>query len=331
MSKSLNTELPMNSAQEPVGNPLSLLSPAQLAAELADADIEFPAAIIREIQRRREEMFPALIRVIEAATQQVKAGDRDVSSAPSLALSLLIEFQAETALAPLLASVSLPGEGPYDLYGDLVTEMFCQVVPSLGSNRLDEVLAKIRDPKVDEFVRSVLVTGVSLLYDAARRTREEVLEILRTLLRDSIDSADEKIAGPICWEILELNGTELLGLVREAFSANIIPDNFFGTLEEYEVRLIERPWSPRGWTVRDTAEDLEEWFDYHDEIGLADESEDDSWDEPLDPALIGPSEPSDTIRCDSPHVGRNEPCPCGSRKKFKKCCGRAGTLPELEI
>jgi preprotein translocase subunit SecA len=25
-----------------------------------------------------------------------------------------------------------------------------------------------------------------------------------------------------------------------------------------------------------------------------------------------------------PKVGRNEPCPCGSGKKFKNCCGRAG-------
>ena len=24
------------------------------------------------------------------------------------------------------------------------------------------------------------------------------------------------------------------------------------------------------------------------------------------------------------HVGRNEPCPCGSGKKFKTCCGRPG-------
>jgi uncharacterized protein YecA (UPF0149 family) len=23
----------------------------------------------------------------------------------------------------------------------------------------------------------------------------------------------------------------------------------------------------------------------------------------------------------APKVGRNEPCPCGSGKKFKKCCG----------
>jgi SEC-C motif-containing protein len=27
------------------------------------------------------------------------------------------------------------------------------------------------------------------------------------------------------------------------------------------------------------------------------------------------------IRRESPKVGRNEPCPCGSGKKFKKCCG----------
>ena len=28
-----------------------------------------------------------------------------------------------------------------------------------------------------------------------------------------------------------------------------------------------------------------------------------------------------TVRRDGPKVGRNDPCPCGSGKKFKKCCG----------
>jgi uncharacterized protein len=28
-------------------------------------------------------------------------------------------------------------------------------------------------------------------------------------------------------------------------------------------------------------------------------------------------------RLDSPKVGRNDPCPCGSGKKFKACCGKA--------
>ena len=29
------------------------------------------------------------------------------------------------------------------------------------------------------------------------------------------------------------------------------------------------------------------------------------------------------FRHEKPKVGRNEPCPCGSGKKFKKCCGRS--------
>ena len=31
--------------------------------------------------------------------------------------------------------------------------------------------------------------------------------------------------------------------------------------------------------------------------------------------------PKITIRRDTPKVGRNDPCPCGSGKKFKNCHG----------
>jgi SEC-C motif-containing protein len=30
----------------------------------------------------------------------------------------------------------------------------------------------------------------------------------------------------------------------------------------------------------------------------------------------------ETVRNSGSKVGRNEPCPCGSGKKYKKCCGR---------
>jgi uncharacterized protein len=32
---------------------------------------------------------------------------------------------------------------------------------------------------------------------------------------------------------------------------------------------------------------------------------------------------AETVRRDAPKVGRNDPCSCGSGKKFKKCCGAA--------
>ena len=36
------------------------------------------------------------------------------------------------------------------------------------------------------------------------------------------------------------------------------------------------------------------------------------------------NEPGKTVRREAPKVGRNDPCPCGSGKKYKKCCGVAG-------
>ncbi len=30
----------------------------------------------------------------------------------------------------------------------------------------------------------------------------------------------------------------------------------------------------------------------------------------------------ETVKKESPSIGRNDPCPCGSQKKYKKCCGK---------
>ena len=38
-------------------------------------------------------------------------------------------------------------------------------------------------------------------------------------------------------------------------------------------------------------------------------------DDELQPSAV-------SVRRRMPKVGRNDPCPCGSGKKYKKCCGR---------
>ena len=47
---------------------------------------------------------------------------------------------------------------------------------------------------------------------------------------------------------------------------------------------------------------------------------------PVDPATTagmggGPKQPIEKKSTEK--VGRNDPCPCGSGKKYKKCCGRS--------
>ena len=42
---------------------------------------------------------------------------------------------------------------------------------------------------------------------------------------------------------------------------------------------------------------------------------------PLKNKVSSPKTPQQPIKRDRPKVGRNDPCYCGSLKKFKKCCG----------
>jgi hypothetical protein len=51
-----------------------------------------------------------------------------------------------------------------------------------------------------------------------------------------------------------------------------------------------------------------------DEEAFADEDEGETGQRPW--------EASQTYMRESPKVGRNDPCPCGSGKKYKKCCGK---------
>jgi SEC-C motif-containing protein len=61
-------------------------------------------------------------------------------------------------------------------------------------------------------------------------------------------------------------------------------------------------------------------FDHHERAEFA--RLDGEW-RFIDGKIFGP----DPVRRDQPKIGRNDPCPCGSGKKFKKCCALAPAAP----
>ncbi|MBS0338165.1 MAG: UPF0149 family protein [Proteobacteria bacterium] len=59
--------------------------------------------------------------------------------------------------------------------------------------------------------------------------------------------------------------------------------------------------------------------------GLIDECSEELWPSVCDTYRYGNAlrnRPT-TVRHETPKAGRNDPCPCGSGKKFKNCCGKA--------
>ncbi len=52
----------------------------------------------------------------------------------------------------------------------------------------------------------------------------------------------------------------------------------------------------------------------HKEIAEFRKADDEKW------YYYDSKRPSTTVKRETPKIGRNDPCPCGSGKKYKKCC-----------
>ncbi len=101
--------------------------------------------------------------------------------------------------------------------------------------------------------------------------------------------------------LIDVGATEAISVIRQAFAANEVDLHVAGDVEDVEIEMgirISRSTPPPRLN-------------------------------PFDPWLDAPGsvddEDSDSIFRSSPvrravKVGRNDPCPCGSGKKFKKCC-----------
>ena len=62
-------------------------------------------------------------------------------------------------------------------------------------------------------------------------------------------------------------------------------------------------------------------FDHHEIAEFRKEASNNQWFF-VDGKTVEPAERGTIVR-EAPKVGRNDACPCGSGKKYKKCCGQA--------
>jgi hypothetical protein len=120
--------------------------------------------------------------------------------------------------------------------------------------------------------------------------------------------------------IAMLGMSDLLILVKKAFDRGFIDSHILGFdhFEEDLRRGIEYPGEPRrpddrdGTLFGDTIEELSGWYCFSEQY----RADQERWRRQAE------ANPARSQRLENPFkgIGRNDPCPCGSGKKFKRCC-----------
>lgn len=321
---------------------------------------DFPEVALRMSQLHRQEITPYLIDALRSATERARNGDIAEGNAHFFAAYLLTEFQAKEALPVLLDAMRLPGDAVDALFSDAVTELFSRTLAVLAEDRPETVDELIDDLSVFEYVRWAAADAYKYWVAGGTMRREEAIERLRGHLRNAIERRDAASPGFLIYALTDFALPSQIPEIAEAFAHDLVEVTL---LDEEGVQVFEaegeRALEERLANLRspksvDTVEELRRWFEHdygsdgeEDEAWLDGEfDEDDDLDydsqeakaaalklrglmqrlgmEPEDlESDAGRFEAPVTIRNEGPRVGRNDPCPCGSGKKFKKCCGAA--------
>jgi len=282
----------------------------------------FPEDAVAEVIARREEVVPRFLEILEDVDRNPEPWLVDhVRMIHIYAMYLLALFR-ETRAYPLLVRIfSRPGEFPFELAGDAVTQDLSRILASVSGGDAGGMAALIENEQANEWVRSVAMSGMVSLVTSGQRTRDEVMAYFLQLFHklERKPGAQWDGLANVCADLWPQEAMDELG---RAYEDNLVdPRSIAWDDVERSLALGEQgamQWAQqRDPLITDVAKDMG-WMEcFHPQREY--QREGDSGEDLLG-SLSGEYAPA-PIRRTAPKVGRNEPCPCGSGKKFKKCCG----------
>lgn len=304
-------------------------TPADLLSRLEySKTAKFPKATLKEIVARKEEMIPHLIAILESATAnpaEYLEGPRVML--PNYAAYLLAQFRETRAYQPLLALLNLEGNLAEGILGDTITEDIFNIVACVFDGDEQPLRCLIENSSANEYARACggLLSYTALLH-AGRFKAEEVERYFQDLLDHKLEREPSHVWNNICRISADLGFADHMPLIRRAFEDDLC-DLMFDSLAYIEKRITsggDPRWSRICQPIDDVVAIMQNWACFNPSTSPRRSASAPDFFQSLQemqhgyPAL--PSVPAPPI---SPRIGRNDPCPCGSGRKFKKCCGAA--------
>jgi Protein of unknown function (DUF1186)/SEC-C motif len=279
-----------------------------------------PTEAIRAATADRTMVAPLLVEAIDRCEPTSEIEENGLF----IAFHLLGQWREQSAYRSLARFLRRPDAEL--ILGDATTETSHRVMASVFDGDPRPIYDIIQDSEADEFVRGRMFDTLVILVFRGELDRTAVADFLQSAFDDL--QPREQCAVWDGWQgaVALLALTELAPLVREAFRRGLI-DEMATSLKNFEDDLRQacagRPlqsWQRQEYEpFGDVIDELSGWAGFKPKQPRDHSASDwrpDPW-------------PAMPARNPFRNVGRNDPCPCGSGKKFKKCCIGKEELLEL--
>ncbi|KQP61819.1 zinc chelation protein SecC [Methylobacterium sp. Leaf399] len=269
-----------------------------LVADLS-AENHLPAGALRRALKAPASIAEPVLAVLDAAASEAELIEEDVNLL-FWGVHVLAAARDSRAYAPLMRLLRQDGDSLEAILGDALTTTLAKVVVSVFDGDVAPMHRLILDSTTDEFVRYELLTALVFLTHAGRIDRAQTHDLL-VRFDDKRVSVEAEI-GWTGWEeaIALLGFADLAPRVEAARKDGRITDE-----------ISDLPW------FRTT---LRQALAKPDDPSRFDPRRYGPLDDPIAELAWTAEDAGQPLRNPLKDVGRNDPCPCGSGKKFKKCC-----------
>jgi Predicted metal-binding protein related to the C-terminal domain of SecA len=283
---------------------------------------KFALAAVEAAVQRQEEVTPELLSALEDAVNRAAQLDAEGDYMAHLyAMFLLAQFRETRAYPLVVRLASLPGDLLDSLCGDFITEDLGAVLASVCGGELTGIQSLIENESTDEWIRGAALGSLVTLVAAGQKSRDQIVSYFAGLFRGKLVREWSHVWDALVSYSSELYAAELLDDIERACEEGLVDPGYirFDDVkrdvsmgkERVLARLVD---NPHRHLVDDTVAEMGWWACFHE--GRARKTANAVADSNLNLDVL-----STQIRRATPKIGRNEPCPCGSGKKYKKCCG----------
>jgi len=291
----------------------------EILKELTAYTGRFPMQAMRAAVQQREAITPELLRAVEAVAENPEQyARREDRMLHIFALCLLAQFREKRAYPFVVKMFSAPGETPFDLAGDTVTELLDRIFASVYDGNPALLQGLVENEKANEYVRNAAIRSFVVLEHSGQMPREQVVEYFRSLFREKLPRTFSYVWTALALAAAALPAPELLEDIRQAYQADLL-EICHEDLERIERELRSSARAGRGkyTVITDAIAEMECWASFRTSGRGSSKQK---------AAASAGEAPAPPKVHKKPWL--NARCPCGSGKKYKHCCGRTHAVPQ---
>lgn len=307
---------------EPIPAPVARMTAEEVLTELARDRHTHPVDALESADAHRGALVQPLLDVLQRGVTDPDGASEEEAQLFCYALYLLAKWRETRAYPLVIRWLRLPDAVSNRPSGDVLTQDGARMLAAVCDGDLEPIKRLVLDAEAHDFSRGVAIAALALLAVWAEVQRATIVDYFVWLARDGLERHPGYAWGALAAESADIEALEVFPELRRAYDEGLIDPQVVGRSELDEVErsprgaLIEQ-MKVRQAPIDDVAKATSWWARFGKSASVR------RADEPATSAAAADFDrrPVETYRAPV-KTGRNEPCPCGSGKKYKKCCGR---------